>query len=130
MTRGARRAFAILALAGLVASGASTAASVLYATVTAHRQDAQQRAQDATIARLDAATAQLRRQQLASCAGAADLGSIPLADKPPPSRFVIRLLTDNRGQWHELGCPGALPVPPGLAKWAAHYGIPVNGKGS
>jgi hypothetical protein len=90
--------------------------------------DGQARGQAAVIARLNAAIAQLRRQQLAACNAAADLGSVPLPRRPVPSKLAVSLVTDNRAQWHGLGCPGSLPVPPGLAEAAARYHVPVNGK--
>jgi hypothetical protein len=46
---------------------------------------------------------------------------VPLPDKPRPSRLGVSLVTDDRAQWRALHCPGTLPVPPGLAKWAAVY---------
>jgi hypothetical protein len=96
-------------------------ASITYANSTASRQDAQSRVQDKTIAQLRAQQAQLRVQQLAACGFARDLGSVPLPDKPRPSRLGVSLVTDDRAQWRALHCPGTLPVPPGLAKWAAVY---------
>ena len=68
----------------------------------------------------------LQTQQLAACGSAADIGSIPIPDKPRPSRLAISLVTDNRTEWRALHCPGTLPVPPGLAKWAAVYHLPGN----
>jgi len=112
--------FTVIAVAMLATGIGSTVASVAYASMAAHRQDAQQRTQDKTIA-------QLRRQLLASCDSTADLGSIPLPASPPPSRIAVKLITDNRAQWFANGCPGSLPVPPGLAAAATRYGIPVNG---
>lgn len=64
---------------------------------------------------------QLRAQQLAGCAFAAHLGSAALPDRPRPGKLGVQLVTDSRAQWRALHCPGALPVPPGLAKWAAFY---------
>ena len=131
--------FVIIAVAMLAVGVASVVASVLYANSASARQaattgqlQAQARAQAAT-AKVQAATiAQLRRQQLTACNAAADLGTVPLPAKPPPSRFAVRIVTDNRAAWYGNGCgrPGSLPVPPGLAAAAARYGIPVNGKGS
>jgi hypothetical protein len=106
--------FVILAVAMLAVGVASAVASITYANSTASRQDAQSRVQDKTIA-------QLRVQQLAACGFARDLGSVPLPDKPRPSRLGVSLVTDDRAQWRALHCPGTLPVPPGLAKWAAVY---------
>ena len=97
----------ILAVAMLATGVASVVASVAYASASARRQDV-------TIA-------QLRVQQLAACGFARDLGSVPLPDKPRPSRLGVSLVTDDRAQWRALHCPGTLPVPPGLAKWAAVY---------
>jgi len=129
MTRGARHAVLVLAAALVLMMAASPTFTVVYANSTAARQDAQSRAQDATIARLNAAIAQQRRQQLTSCNAAADLGTAVLPARPGPSRFAVKIVTDNRAQWYGLGCgrPGSLPVPPGLAAAAARYGIPVNG---
>lgn len=130
MTRGARRAFAVLAVVMLIVGAASFTASALYANGTAHRQDAQQRTQDKTIARLNATIAQLRRQQLTSCNAAADLGTAALPAKPPPTRFAVKIVTDNRAAWYGNGCgpPGSLPVPAGLAQAAARWHVPVDGK--
>lgn len=122
--------FISVAAVALVAGAASLTASVTYANSAAHRQDAAARVQDKTIAQLNATIAQLRRQQLTSCNAAADLGTVPLPAKPPPSRLAVRIVTDNRAAWYGNGCPGALPVPAGLAAAAARYGIPVNGKGN
>ena len=115
--------FVIVAGAALLAAAAAVAVVIVYVNVTTGQLRAQARTQAATIA-------QLRRQQLAACNATADLGTVPLPAKPPPSRFAVRIVTDNRAQWYGLGCglPGSLPVPPGLAAAAARYGIPVNGK--
>lgn len=67
---------------------------------------------------------QLRTQLQASCAFAADIGSVPLPDSPTPSKLGVSLVVDSRAQWRELRCPGPLPEPPGLAKWAAYYRLP------
>ena len=99
--------FIIIAVAMLAVGVASVVASVAYASTTARRQDA--------------VIAQLRAQQLAACGFARDLGGVPLPDKPRPSKLGVSLVTDSRAQWRTLHCPGALPVPPGLAKWAAVY---------
>jgi len=123
----ARRGFAVL-VAVLAMVAASPAFTVAYANSTAARQDAAARVQDKTISRLDATIAQLRRQLLASCNAAADLGTVPLPAKPPPSRLAVKIVTDNRAAWYGNGCPGSLPVPAGLAQAAARWGIPVNGK--
>jgi hypothetical protein len=104
----------VLAVAMLVTGMGSLAASVGYANMTAHRQDSQQRTQDKTIA-------QLRVQLQASCGFAHDLGTATLPAAPRPSRFGVSLVVDARAQWRALHCPGELPVPPGLARWAAFY---------
>ena len=114
MTRGARHAFLVLAGALVLMVAALPTFTVVYANSTA-------RVQDGTIA-------QLRTQLLAACGFAADIGTAPIPDRPVPGRLGIKIVTDSRGQWHALHCPGSLPVPPGLAKWAAHYHIPVEGK--
>ncbi len=106
--------FVILAVAMLAVGVASAVASIAYASSATHRLDAQARVQAATIA-------QLRAQQLAGCAFAADIGSVPLAASPRPSRLGVLLVTDSRAQWRGAHCPGTLPVPPGLARWAAYY---------
>ena len=103
--------------AALLAGVGSLLASVAYASSATHRLDAQARVQAATIA-------QLRAQQLAGCAFAADIGSVPLAASPRPSRLGVLLVTDSRAQWRGAHCPGTLPVPPGLAHWAAYYHLP------
>lgn len=84
-----------------------------------HRQDRQATVQAATIG-------QLRAQQLAACAFAADVGSVPLPASPRPSKLGVSLIADSRAQWRKLHCPGQLPVPPGLAKWAAYYHVPAR----
>src|SRR5258707_12749320 len=99
--------FIALAVAMLVTGLASVAASVIYANVTAASQAAQSRVQDATIA-------QLRAQQLAACAFAADVGTVPLPDAPRPSRLGVSIVADSRAQWRGLHCPGTLPPSPGL----------------
>lgn len=115
MTRGARNAFLALAVALLLVMAASPVFTVVYANSTAARQDAQARAQAATIA-------QLQTQLQAACGFARDLGSVPLPGKPRPSRLGVSLLADSRAQWRALRCPGELPPPsPGLAHWAAYY---------
>jgi hypothetical protein len=119
--------FIIIAVAALTVGAASFGASVIYANVTAGRLATQARVQDKTIARLNATIAQQRRQLLASCNAAADLGTVPLPAKPPPSRFAVKIVTDNRAAWYGNGCPGSLPVPPGLAVAAARWHVPVNG---
>lgn len=101
--------FIIVAVAMLAVGVAAVSASVIYANSTFGK---------------------LQQQQRAACGSAADLGSVPIPDKPVPSRLAISLVTDNRAAWYGLGCGASLPVPPGLAKWAAHYRIPVNGKES
>ena len=105
MTRGARHAFITLLVAGLAVAGASPAFTVMYANSTA-----------------DA----LRAQVLASCSFAGDLGSAPLPATPRPSRLGVAIVADARAWWHRNHCPGTLPVPPGLAKWAAVYNLPVS----
>lgn len=112
MTRGARHAFLVLAVALLAVMAASPVFTVVYANSTAA-------AQDKTIA-------QLRAQQLAACGFARDLGGVPLPDKPRPSKLGVSLVVDSRAQWRTLHCPGTLPVPPGLARWAKVYGLPGN----
>lgn len=77
-------------------------------------------------AQLRAEQAQLRAQQLAGCGFARDLGSVPIPDKPRPGKLGVSLVTDSRAQWRALHCPGTLPVPPGLAHWAAYFHLPVN----
>ena len=114
--------------AALLAGVGSLLASVAYASSSAHRLNSQARTQAATIERLDATIARLRRQQLTGCNAAADLGTVPLPAKPPPSRLAVKIVTDNRAAWYGNGCPGSLPVPAGLAQAAARWGIPVNGK--
>jgi hypothetical protein len=120
--------FIIIAAAALIAAAASFGASAIYANSAAHRLNAQARTQATTISTLDATIARLRRQQLTGCAAAADLGTVPLPAKPPPSRLAVKIVTDNRAAWYGNGCPGSLPVPAGLAQAAARWGIPVNGK--
>lgn len=88
--------------------------SITYANRTAGKQDA-------TITQLQAQQAQLQSQQQAACAFAADVGSVPLPDAPRPTKLGVSLVVDSRAQWRKLHCPGTLPVPPGLAKWAAYY---------
>ena len=68
----------------------------------------------------------LQAQQQAACGFAHDLGSVPIASSPKPSRLGVSLVTDSRAQWRALHCPGTLPVPPGLARWAAYYHLPGN----
>lgn len=126
---GAALPYIISVVIGLTSLGFT----VVYATTTAHRQDAQSHRQDVTITRLNATIAQLRaqqgllrRQQLAGCASAADIGSVPLQSAPKPSRLGVSLVVDFRHQWRALHCPGVLPVPPGLAGWAAFYHLPGN----
>jgi hypothetical protein len=130
-----RRALIATGTAVLLAVAADPAFTVVYANSTAARQDAAAKVQDKTIAKQDAQArvqaatiAQLRRQLLASCNAAADLGTVPLPAKPLPSRLAVKIVTDNRAAWYGNGCPGTLPVPAGLAAAAARYGIPVNGK--
>lgn len=135
MSRGARRAVIVLFVITFALAAGNlifSSGQVNHLAGVVHEQDAQARAQDATIARLNAAIAQQRRQQLTSCNAAADLGTAILPGKPGPSRFAVKIVTDNRAQWYGLGCgpAGSLPVPPGLAAAAARYGIPVNGKES
>jgi hypothetical protein len=115
MTPGAKRAVVML----FVLSLALSAANLLFANAQARRQDA-------TIAQLRAQEAQLRSQQLAGCAFAADLGGVPIPGKPRPSRLGVSLVTDSRMQWRALHCPGTLPMPPGLAHWAAVYHLPAS----
>jgi len=98
----------------LVMAAVAILYSASYTNGSASRLDAQARVQAATIR-------QLRAQQLAGCAFARDLGTVPVPDKPRPSKLGISLVTDSRAQWRGLHCPGTLPVPPGLAKWAAVY---------
>lgn len=69
---------------------------------------------------------QLERQQQASCAFAADVGSVPLPDSPRPSKLGVSLVADSRAQWRELHCPGVLSPSPGLTKWAAYYELPAS----
>jgi hypothetical protein len=82
--------------------------------------------QDRQAAGLAATIAQLRAQLQASCAFAADVGSVTLPDSPRPSRLGVSIVTDSRAQWHELHCPGTLPVPPGLGRWARYYDLPAS----
>lgn len=69
---------------------------------------------------------QLRAQQQAACAVAADVGSAPVQSSPKPGRLGVSIVVDFRAQWRALHCPGTLPVPPGLEKWARFYRIPVS----
>lgn len=100
MTRGARHAFLTLAAAGVLVAAAAPTFTVVYANMTAD---------------------QLRVQLQASCGFAHDLGTATLPAAPRPSRFGVSLVVDARAQWRALHCPGELPVPPGLARWAAFY---------
>lgn len=68
----------------------------------------------------------LFRTQQAACSVAADVGSAPLPASPKPARLGVSIVTDFRAQWRALHCPGSLPVPPGLARWAAVYHLPGN----
>lgn len=69
----------------------------------------------------------LRTAVLASCAFAADLGSVPIPPAPKPSKLGISLVADSRQQWRKLGCPGHLPPPqPVFARWARIYGLPPD----
>lgn len=122
MTRGARRAvivlFTILAV-GFLANLAYTSTQVSHVTHVVREQDGQARRQAAVIA-------QLRAQLLASCAFADDLGTAPLPASPKPGKLGVKLVADSRQQWRQLRCPGTLPVPPGLARWAAFYHLPSS----
>jgi hypothetical protein len=109
----------VLAVTAGVAALAGVGTQVGHLAGVVSRQDQQARVQAATIT-------QLRTQQLAGCAFAADLGSVPIPDKPRPSRLGVLLVTDSRAQWRGAHCPGKLPVPPGLAKWARYYHLPVS----
>jgi hypothetical protein len=90
----------VLAVAMLVTGIGSTVASVAYANMSA---------------------GQLQVQLQAACGFAHDLGTATLPAAPRPSRFGVLLVTDARGQFRKLHCPGTLPVPPGLARWTAYY---------
>jgi len=68
----------------------------------------------------------LQTSVLASCAFAADIGTVPIPAKPRPSKLGVQLVADSRAQWRKLGCPGSLPVPPGFARWAAVYHLPSS----
>jgi len=100
-----RRAYVVLAGLSLLAAALSLLAGV-------HYEGAQ--------------LAALRRAVLASCAFAADIGSVPVPDRPRPSKLGVQLVADSRAQWRELGCPGRLPVPPGFAHWALVYHLPSS----
>ena len=105
MTRGARHAFLTLAVALLLVMAASPVFTVVYANSTA---------------------GQLRTQLQAACGFAHDLGTATLPASPRPSRFGVSLVADARAQWRALRCPGDLPVPPGLARWAAYYHLEAS----
>lgn len=100
VTRRRLRSFLVVALAAVLTGAAAFAAAVIYANVT---------------------EGQLRQQQLAGCAFAADIGTLPVTGTPRPSRLAVSLVADSRAQWRGLHCPGTLPVPPGLERWAAYY---------
>jgi hypothetical protein len=87
-------------------------------------------------AQLSHAAAQLRvntmvlhRQVLSSCAQDHDLAGLPVGVNPQTGKaspLGVRIVSDNRGQWFRLGCPGSLPPPdPTFAHWARAFGIPV-----
>src|SRR5258708_7789582 len=106
----------------LVTGLASVAASVIYANVTAARQAAQSRVQDATIA-------QLQAQLLAACGFAADVGGAPVVTGPTgkASELSVKIVSDSRAQWRQLGCPGKLAPPePSFTRWAAFYHLPAS----
>jgi len=105
-------AFAALALLCLLLSGAALLLAV-------HYDNVQQAAGQREVARLQTAV-------LASCAFAADLGTVPLPPEPKPSKLGVQLVADSRAQWRKLGCPGSLPVPSGFARWAAYYHLPED----
>lgn len=92
-----------------------------FASVLASRQQDQARV-------LAGQVAKLQRAVLASCGAASDIGSAPLSSpgSRPPSKLAIQFVADERAQWHKLGCPGRLPVQPGLLHWATVYHIPVK----
>lgn len=124
MTRGARRAVIILFVITFALAAGNlifSSGQVNHLAGVVHKQDAQARVQAATVA-------QLREQLLAACGSAGDLGSIPIPQKPKPSRLAISLVTNNRLQWRALHCPGSLPTAAslGLARWAAYYHLPAS----
>ena len=129
MSPGARVSIVVLFALTLAIGGANllfTTSQVGHVATVVHKQDVQARAQAATIAQLRAQQAQLSKQQQAACAVAADVGSAPLPASPKPSKLGVSLVVDFRHQWRTLHCPGSLPVPPGLARWAAYYHLPGN----
>jgi hypothetical protein len=106
----ARYPFVVLALLSLLVGAFAIWYGVHYTQRTAS-------AQDATIT-------QLRTQLQASCAFAADVGSVALPASPRPSRLGVLIVSDARSQWRKLHCPGSLAPAPGLARWAAYYHLP------
>lgn len=68
----------------------------------------------------------LRMQQQAACAVAADVGTAPLQSSPKPGKLGVTIVLDFRRQWRTLHCPGSLPAPPGLQRWAAYYHLPAS----
>ena len=117
MTRGARRAVVALFILSFVIGAANlfwTGHDVNSSSAALHREQG-------TLAQ---AVGKLQTALLASCAFAADVGSVPIPPRPVPSKLGISLVADSRAQWRELHCPGNLPAPPGFARWAAFYDLP------
>jgi hypothetical protein len=65
----------------------------------------------------------------ASCNFYADLASAPLSIVSPavkPAQLQVKILDDARFAFRGEDCTGNLPpAPPGLARWAAYYNLPV-----
>lgn len=83
----------------------------------------------ATTAQLRANTAALRAQVLSSCSQDRDIGGLPVSVNPATGKaspLGVRIISDERGQWFRLGCPGTLPPPdPAFVHWAGIFHIPV-----
>lgn len=73
--------------------------------------------------------AKQQRQIRASCNFYADLAGLPLANGPDgkPSELGVKIISDSRGAWDGLGCPGTLAPPSAsYVRGAALYRLPVN----
>jgi hypothetical protein len=123
ITHGTRRA--IVTLFALMTVFA--VANLLYTSSQVGHVSGVVRTQDAQSGLLAGQVRKLETAVLASCAFAADVGTVPLPAAPKPSRLGVSLIADSRLQWRELGCPGSLAPPtPSFTHWARYYGLPAT----
>lgn len=68
-------------------------------------------------------------QQHAQCKFYDDLGGAPVVAAPgvKPSILGVKIVSDARVAWYQLGCPGMQqPAAASFMQWAAYYKLPTD----